>query len=173
LALGQRLQVGYQRRQPIASFQDVGCRRVRRFELVCQNHGGLAPAQDRDGLVVSYPEQPRPHGKVALLGAQRHERARHRALQCVLRIVLVAHDRPAVAIERLMVALIQHGIRPHAALRCEPREPLVARKSSGESKFGRTADRERKFVHRPPSNNVADELRLGRSHVAYRPLLDV
>ena len=56
---------------------------------------------------------------------QRGQRARHRGLKDVLRVVLVVHDRAAIAVERLVMALVQGAEGPLVAPRGEAHEPLV------------------------------------------------
>jgi hypothetical protein len=55
---------------------------------------------------VGDPEQPRPQLEVALLVAQGLQGLGHRALQRIARVLLVVQDRPAVAIEGLVKALV-------------------------------------------------------------------
>ena len=55
--------------------------------------------------------------KSRALAPQRGERAGHRALQRVLGVVIVAQERPAVAIQRLVVLLIDLRERRPAAPR--------------------------------------------------------
>ena len=60
---------------------------------VAESDRRTAPAEDRDRLVVRDAEQPRPHVDLTLLALQRCERALHRALQRVLRVLIVAEIR--------------------------------------------------------------------------------
>ena len=55
--------------------------------------------------------------KSARLVLQRRERPRHRALQRVLRVLLVAQDRAAVAVQRLVMALVDRRERRRVATR--------------------------------------------------------
>ena len=66
-------------------------------------------SKDRDRLVVGDPEQPGSEIEVASLVLKRRKRARDGVLQRVLRVLFVAHDRPAVAIQRLVMALVDGG----------------------------------------------------------------
>ncbi len=72
-------------------------------------------AQDRDRLVVGDPEQPRAQLEVAPLLLQRREGAREGALQRVLRVLLVAQDRAAVAVQRLVMAFVGRRERDRVA----------------------------------------------------------
>jgi hypothetical protein len=57
---------------------------------------------------VRDPEQPRAQLEVPLLVAQGRQSLGHRALQRIARILVVVQDRPAVAVQRLVMALV-HG----------------------------------------------------------------
>ncbi len=74
-----------------------------------------AEPEERDRLVVSDPEQPRTHRRAALSSPQRHQRPGERGLKGVLGIRLVAHDRPAIPVQRLVIALVQRRERPLVA----------------------------------------------------------
>jgi hypothetical protein len=63
------------------------------------------------------PEQPRAQLEVPPLLPERSERPGHRALQRVLRILVVAQQRPAVPVQRLVVALIDLRERGFAVAR--------------------------------------------------------
>ena len=102
------------------------------------------------------PEQPRPHREVALAGLERRERAHHCALQCILGVVLVANDRAAVAVQRLMMAVVEHRECARAAPRHEPREQLVARQPAAEPKLRPASHWKRKIAHRSHIGNAAD-----------------
>ena len=112
LALRQVREVRLELRQAAAVLhlpgQAVGPQCLRRL----QGRGRAPAAQDRDRLVVDDPEQPRPHLEVPLLALQRHEGLRHRALQRVLDVLVVAQDGPGVARELLVVAPVQRRERP-------------------------------------------------------------
>lgn len=114
LALGEGAQVRKQARKPFALLQCA------LWNIVLGgDQGGLedpdilasAPAQKADRLVVDDPEQPGSDGEIALADAKRDERARHRVLKHVLRLLGVAQDRAAVAEERLVMALVELGER--------------------------------------------------------------
>jgi hypothetical protein len=66
---------------------------------------------------VDDPEEPRPQLEVPPLVLERGERPDHRALQGVLGVMVVAQDRAAVAVEVLVVALIDRRERLGAAAR--------------------------------------------------------
>jgi hypothetical protein len=68
---------------------------------------------------VGDPEQPRAQVEVALLVLQRRVRLGHRALQRVARVLVVVQDRAAVAVQRLVMALVERserrGVAAHRA----------------------------------------------------------
>ncbi|HWX98005.1 MAG TPA: hypothetical protein VNZ01_14280 [Solirubrobacteraceae bacterium] len=92
LTLGETLEVGDQAGEALSLLDLVLQAAVHRLESFDEAHVRTSPAQQRHGLVVNDPKQPWPHGNVALAGLQRSERPHHRALQCILSVVLVAHD---------------------------------------------------------------------------------
>ena len=69
-------------------------------------------AQERDRLVVRDPEEPRPDLEVPLLLLEGGEGLRHGALQGVLGVLVVAQDRPRVAVELLVMAPVEGRERP-------------------------------------------------------------
>ena len=126
LALGQRADVVEQRRQALADRRaalDV----EHRGAQVLRRRLGARPAQQRDRLVVRDPVEPRPQLDLALVALECPQRAQHRALQRVGRVVSVAQDRHAVAVELVVVAIEDRGERRAVALRGQPGQPRVAR----------------------------------------------
>src|SRR5579875_287646 len=85
-----------------------------------------APPQQRDRLVVGDPVQPGPQRRRAPLLAKRGQRSGERRLQRVLRVLVVAENRAAVAVQRLVVALVDDRERALAAPGGLPRQQLVA-----------------------------------------------
>jgi hypothetical protein len=108
LSFGQRLEVLVQVLQIGAQrdlFLDWSVAGLQGVELV----DGPSAAQQRDRLVVGDPEQPRAQLDVPRLVLQRREGERHRALQRVLRVVIVVQDRAAVAIQGLVMAFVNRS----------------------------------------------------------------
>jgi hypothetical protein len=98
----------------------------RRRRLAATGIGrATAPAHERDGLVVGDAVQPGPQRSVPPPAAQRDECSGPRRLDRVLSIAVVAQDRPAVAIERLMVTLVELGERQLVGVRHLVGESLV------------------------------------------------
>ena len=109
-------------RSPTRSGTDCASdsRRLRQLD------GRGAGPQQRDRLVVGDPEEPRAQGGVAAAEAERGEGIRQRGLQRVLRVGVVAHDRAAVAVQRLVVALVERGKRAFAPGADQMGQALVA-----------------------------------------------
>ena len=106
LALRQVAQVRAQQRQALAVLHRLRQRiRPQRPDRI-QVHRIPALAQPRDRLVVRDPEQPGPQLEVPLLVAQGRQGLGHGALQRIARVLVVVQDRPAVAIQRLVMALV-------------------------------------------------------------------
>jgi hypothetical protein len=74
---------------------------------------------------VRDPEQPRAHRRARHPAAEGRERARHRRLQDVPGVLVVAHDRPAVPVQGLVMALEQDRERPVAPRRRQSRKTVV------------------------------------------------
>jgi hypothetical protein len=115
LAIGEVPQVRPQMGQALAVLD--GLRQPLRAQSggLAQLGGRPAPAQQRYRLVVGDAEEPRAHLEVAPLALQRRERSSHRALQCVARVLVVSEDRSAVAVQRLVVALVEDRERLRVA----------------------------------------------------------
>jgi hypothetical protein len=117
LALGQVLEVGAKLSKAFADLDGLGQRiSGQRVEDV-QLDGDATLAQARDRLVMGDAEQPRAHLEIAFLEPQRRVRLGHRALQRVARLLVVAEERAAIAIQRTMVALVHRRERRSAAAR--------------------------------------------------------
>src|SRR5579859_312424 len=86
----------------------------------------LPAADDRYRLVVGDPVQPGPQRRVALTLAQRLERLGEGRLERVLSVRVLADDRPAVAVQRLVIALVDGRERALAATGCLSGQQLVA-----------------------------------------------
>jgi hypothetical protein len=117
LALGQVAEVDAKLRQALAVQDVLGQVVAAEPRGPVELLGRPAPPQHRDRLVVSYAEQPWPQLEVALLVAQGGEGAGHGALHRVARVLVVLEDRPAVAVQRLVMTLVQGRERPRVALR--------------------------------------------------------
>jgi non-canonical (house-cleaning) NTP pyrophosphatase len=70
---------------------------------------------------VGDPKQPRTQRRIALAALQRGKRARQRRLERVLGVGIVVQDRTAVAIQVLVIALVDRRERPLAPVPDEPR----------------------------------------------------
>ena len=102
--------------------------------------GRAAAAHRRDRRVVRDAEEPRAKRRVAAAVRERDERADHRRLQRVLRVRVVAQDRAAVAVERLVIALVDRR-RTRARRRARPSPPAARRRPGDAAAAGRIAAR--------------------------------
>jgi len=100
LALAQLLKVRHEQREPrpLASLM-LGRRRTR-LVGVAGFANGHASANERDGLVVGDPKQPRTQRRVAPTVLQRGQRTRQGRLQRVVGVVVVTQNGAAVAVQR-------------------------------------------------------------------------
>jgi hypothetical protein len=124
---GQLLEVGHELAQPLAHRGLVSVRSLE-LERVVESHHGRARAQERDAFVVGDPEQPGLEPDRARLPSQAAQRRRHRVLQCVGRVLRVAEERAAVAVDGLVVALVDHRERALVAGGGQAPEPVVAKR---------------------------------------------
>jgi hypothetical protein len=92
-------------------------------------------------------EQPRAHRHVAAAAAQGLEGTRHRRLQRIAGILVVAQDRAAVAIQRLVMALEEHRERPRIARRGQRRQPFVAQQAQRPADHRGASDGDRMRAH--------------------------
>src|SRR5262249_62282936 len=81
------------------------------------------------------------------------------------------------AVERLVMALVEHCECACAPFAYKPREPLVAQQPPHERKLGRALNWERDIAHRSRIGNAADSWRLGAKPTTltachYRPLCE-
>ncbi len=151
LPIGQLAQIRDQQRQSCPLAGAV----LRRPNPPLRSIGQLAVAaastNQRDRLVVRDPKQPRTQRRVALPTPQRHKRARERRLQRVLRVGVLAHNRAAIAIKRLVIALVDRRERPLAAAPDKPSEPLVPeqRNPDPQPTRGGPPNNNRRRIHDP------------------------
>jgi hypothetical protein len=117
LTLGQVLEVGAKLSKALADLDRLGQRISGERVDDVQIDGDATLAQARDRLVVGDTEQPRAHIEVAFLEPQCRERLGHRALQRVARLLVVAEERAAIAIQRAVVALVHRRERRSTAAR--------------------------------------------------------
>ncbi len=129
--------------------------RRRRGQLLHQLRRLPALAHQVDAFVVRHTEQPRPQLEVAFLRGQCPVGLDHRVLQRVLRVLLVAQDREAVAVQLLVMAVVQLGERRFAAhvARAQARGPA---QTQSEGALRGTA--RRRAAHVPCIDNVRHRL---------------
>jgi hypothetical protein len=96
---------------------------------------GRAPAQDRYRLVVRDPEQPRLERDLAVLPGERAKRAHHRVLERVLGVLPVAEDRAAIAVQGLVVTVVDRGERRRIAVRGKASQPIVRQQAEGPARY--------------------------------------
>jgi hypothetical protein len=96
---------------------------------------------------VADAEQPGPERSVALVLLKRGKRRGERRLQRILGVLIVAQHRTAVAIQRLVVALVQDREGALAARRNELRKALVGQPSECERQSPRRRGRLRGCDH--------------------------
>jgi hypothetical protein len=137
LALGQGVQVGDDLGHALAADGLlVGAGGAARGAVRVEQRLLAAAAADQvDRLVVDDPEQPRPHRRLARLGAERDERLHPGALEDVARVLGVLHDRHAVAVKRAVVAAVEHREGRVAPGARHGGEPLVG-EHSGRTDHG-------------------------------------
>ncbi len=124
-SLGQLPQIGNQRAQLLACMRaildrDSLCSRVRR-QLIAHP----AAAKEGDGLIAGDTEQPWANRCVALIPLQRLECARERRLNGVVSVGLAVQDRPAVAVQDAVIALVENRERSTVTRRHQPAQLLV------------------------------------------------
>ncbi|HEX2103219.1 MAG TPA: hypothetical protein VHF51_06175 [Solirubrobacteraceae bacterium] len=109
LALGQRGEVGAQAGHTLADVERLvrapGRDPMRLLELAV----GSPPAQDVHRLVARDAEQPRPQCGAPVAATQRRPGIHHGLVEGIVRVVVVADDRAAVAQQIGLVALVQRG----------------------------------------------------------------
>jgi hypothetical protein len=120
-------------------------------------------AHQRDRRVVRDPEQPCPYWHARLQAPQRSQRTRHRRLQRILGILLVAHDRAAVAIQRLMMTLVEQRKATRVAIRGQLRKPLVAAPPQPEGPRSPRGHARGVIAHRSSIDNARARLKSGRT----------
>jgi hypothetical protein len=117
LPLGQRRQIGLELGEPLAQGERLvdGARRdgLRRVEVAV----GAAAAREAERLVVGDPEEPRTQRHVGLVTPKGFPRLGHRVVQGLAGVVVVAQARSAVAVQRLVMTLVDRSERLRVAAR--------------------------------------------------------
>jgi hypothetical protein len=117
LPLGQRRQIGSELGEPLAQGERLlqGARRdgVRLVDVAV----GATAAREAERLVVRDPEEPRTQRHVGLVTPKGLPRLGHRVVQGIAGVVVVAQDRSAVAIQRLVMTLVDRSERLRVAAR--------------------------------------------------------
>ena len=121
------LKVGHELAEPLADHRLVS---VHCFQLerVVDRHLRTARAEDRDALVVRDPKQPGLQPDRADLSLEPAQRGGHGVLKRVRGVVRIPEERAAVAVQRLVVTLVDDRERAPVARCGEPSQPVVAKR---------------------------------------------